>query len=105
MIYVGKTARQVRESLGLTQHELADRLGITNVHLSHIENNKAYPSPVLLARFQELFGIDLYVVAWCLDGDTSKLPKGVRESAERLARAWKEKLAEVIARHRNIKVF
>ncbi|WP_422931797.1 helix-turn-helix domain-containing protein [Singulisphaera sp. PoT] len=103
MIYVGKTARQVRESLGLTQHELAERLGITNVHLSHIENNKAYPSPALLARFQELFEIDLYVVAWCLYGDTASLPKAVRESADRLAQAWKEKLGEVIARHRNVR--
>jgi transcriptional regulator with XRE-family HTH domain len=104
MIYVGKTARHVRESLGLTQQELADRLGITNVHLSHVENNKAYPSPALLERFQELFGIDLYVVAWCVHGDTASLPKAVREPAERLAQAWKEKLSEVIARHRGVGV-
>jgi transcriptional regulator with XRE-family HTH domain len=100
MIHVGKTARHVRQSLGLTQQELADRLGITNVHLSHIENNKAYPSPALLERFRELYGIDLYVAAWCLHGNASKLPKSVREPAERLAQAWKEQLAEVVERHR-----
>jgi transcriptional regulator with XRE-family HTH domain len=102
MIHVGKTARHVRESLGLTQQELAEQLGITNVHLSHIENNKAYPSPALLGRFQELLGIDLYVAAWCLHGNTSALPKSVREPAERLAQAWKEQLAEAVARYRGV---
>jgi transcriptional regulator with XRE-family HTH domain len=100
MIYIGKTARHLRESIGLTQQELAEKLGITNVHLSNIENCKASPSQVLIDRYSELFDIDLYVLAWCRHGDVEKLPEAVRESARRLARAWEERLGEIIEHHR-----
>ena len=44
MINVGKVARELRESLRLTQREMAHELGITNVQLSLIENSKSFPS-------------------------------------------------------------
>lgn len=102
MVYVGKTARDLRESLGFTQHEMAERLGITNVHLSNVENNKAFPSQALIDRYRELFDIDLYVLAWCRHGDVAKLPPAVREPAERLARAWEKRFADLIRRHRSV---
>ena len=35
--------RQIRERLGLSQKEFADKLGITNGYLSAIESNKRRP--------------------------------------------------------------
>ena len=102
MIYLGKTARHLRESLGLTQQELAERLGITNVHLSNVENSKASPSQGLIDRYRELFDIDLYVLAWCRHGDVEKLPETVREPAKRLAKAWEERFEEVIRQNRRV---
>jgi transcriptional regulator with XRE-family HTH domain len=96
MIRIGRTARFLRESLGLTQREVAEKLDITIVHLSNIENDKAMPSSDLLNRFNENWGVDLYVLAWCLYGDLDKLPPGIRHSANELAKAWKKRLGSIM---------
>ena len=59
MIHVGRIAKQLRESLGLTQQEVARALGITNVHVSNIENEKSFPSQNLIDRYREFFEVDL----------------------------------------------
>jgi transcriptional regulator with XRE-family HTH domain len=96
MIHLGKTAKYLRERKGLSQKAAADALGISQVHLSNIENNKALPSPNLLDRYRELWGVDLYVLAWCLFGDPNQLPKAVRKPMQELGDAWRRQLGEVI---------
>ena len=100
MIRLGKTARYLRDSYGLSQRDAADKLGISVVHLCNIENDKAQPSPALLERFRELWGVDLYVLAWCVHGDVKKLPKAVQEPIEELAKAWENQLSSVLGKHR-----
>jgi transcriptional regulator with XRE-family HTH domain len=100
MIRLGKTARHLRETLGLTQRAAAESLGISCVHLCNVENDKAVPSPALLERFRELWNVDLYVLAWCLHGDTNKLPKPLRKPMAELARAWQDQIDETAARNR-----
>ena len=92
MIKLGKTARYVRESKGLTQRATAQKLGISPVHLSNIENGKANPSPGLLARYRELWNVDLYVLAWCLFGKVEDLPDSVKQPMRELAKAWEFEL-------------
>src|SRR5262249_35809008 len=96
MIHLGKTAKYLRGRKGLSQKAAADALGISQVHLSNIENNKALPSPNLLERYRELWGVDLYVLAWCLHGDPSRLPKAVRKPMQELADAWRRQLGDVV---------
>jgi transcriptional regulator with XRE-family HTH domain len=96
MIHLGKTARYLRERKGLSQRDVANALGITQVHLSNIENSKALPSAALLDRYRELWGVDLYVLAWCLHGDPSTLPEAVRGPMRELAEAWRRELGELI---------
>jgi transcriptional regulator with XRE-family HTH domain len=96
MIHLGKTARYLRERKKLSQREAADALGITQVHLSNIENNKALPSASLIARYRDLWGVDLYVLAWCLHGDPNQLPEAVRVPMQELATAWRRELGELI---------
>lgn len=98
-ISLGKTARELRDSLGLTQRAAAEALGISYVHLCNIENDKSSPSADLLDRFRELWGVDLYVMAWCNYGDTNKLPMPLRKAAAKLADAWQQQLALQIGRH------
>jgi transcriptional regulator with XRE-family HTH domain len=98
MIRLGKTARYLRESLGLTQREAVDLLGISIVHLSNIENDKSTPSSDLLDRYSKQWGVDLYVLAWCLHGNLDQLPPSIRNSANELAKAWKAKLRTIIAK-------
>jgi transcriptional regulator with XRE-family HTH domain len=92
MIYLGKTAKYIRETLGISQRQAAEALDISYVHLSHIENNKAFPSPTLLERYRRLWGVDLYVLAWCLHGDLDRLPQPLRKPTEKLAAAWRQQI-------------
>jgi transcriptional regulator with XRE-family HTH domain len=96
-IFLGKTARHLRESLGLSQRRAAEALGISAVHLCNIENNKSSPSPLLLDRYRELWAVDLYVLAWCMYGETEKLPHAMRKAAADLADAWQLQIKKVIA--------
>jgi len=92
MIKLGSTIRYVRETKGLTQRAAADVLGITDVHLCNLENDKARPSPQLLEEMRRAWDVDLYVLCWCLHGDTNRLPKAVRAPMEQLATAWRTEL-------------
>jgi transcriptional regulator with XRE-family HTH domain len=94
MLYLGTTARRIRESKGLTQKAAAEALGITQVHLSNIEHNKGIPSAALLGRYRELWGIDLYILAWCLFGNPDELPEPVRRPMRELAKAWMAELGD-----------
>lgn len=94
MISIGKSARRLRESHGLTQRLAAERLGVSNVHLCNIENDKSAPSATLLEAYREVFGVDLYVMAWCEYGDIKALPKSVQKAARQLRDAWRSELLD-----------
>lgn len=95
MVHLGKTSRYLRESKGLTQRAMADALGVSYVHLCNIENNKAAPSQSLIDRYRELWGIDLYILAWCLYGDLTELPEPVRKPMKQLAEVWIKELGDL----------
>jgi transcriptional regulator with XRE-family HTH domain len=96
MIQLGDIARRVRESKGLSQVAAAKLLGISSVHLCNVEGNKARPSPALLARYRELWDVDLYVIAWCVSGELDRLPAGVRAAGRRLTAAWSKALGDLV---------
>ena len=95
-INLGETAREFRESLGITQRAAATLLGISTVHLCNFEKGKSSPSQALLDRYQDLWEIDLYVVSWCRHGDVEKLPRGLRFAAAQLSKAWQERLDAIV---------
>lgn len=45
---LGETVRRLRESVGLTQDELAHRVGIERSYLSHVERGKKNPPPEIM---------------------------------------------------------
>lgn len=55
----GERIRLFRQINKLNQVELAEKLGITQAHLSDIENNKTDASIKLLIRLSSLFDISL----------------------------------------------
>lgn len=97
MIKLGSTARYLRESQGVSQKRAAELLEVSVVHLCNVENDKSAPSSALMDRYRDLWGVDLYVLAWCLHGDIEKLPAALRKPASELARGWKERLLELRA--------
>ena len=92
-IRVGKAARMIRDSHGLSQREAAELLEVSTVHLCNIEKDKAQPSAMLADRYRELWDVDVYVLAWCLRDDAN-LPAPIRAAAKQLEELWKQELSE-----------
>lgn len=101
MIDIGLVAKELRESLGWTQRRLADALGVTDVHICNIENGKSQPSQSLLDKYQDLWGIDLYVLAWCQQGNLESLPPNARQAAATLTAAWNRQIRAMIKESQN----
>lgn len=55
----GARIRTLRENMGMTQSDLAERLHITNIHLSRIEHGYAGASLDLLLEITEVFHTSL----------------------------------------------
>ncbi len=51
--------KSFREQRGLTQEELAGKLGIIRTYLSKLENQKFSPGPELMANICSFFGTSL----------------------------------------------
>ena len=88
----GQTARYVRERRGMTQRAAAYALGVSAVHLSNVERGRAVPSSSLITRFNEVYGIDVYVLAYCLDDAGGSV--GLRDARHTLADAMQQNLTE-----------
>lgn len=61
---LGPRARRIRESSGLSQRAAAVALGITNVHLCNIEQDRSLPSVRLLLKYRELWGTDPFTLTF-----------------------------------------
>jgi transcriptional regulator with XRE-family HTH domain len=97
-MHIGKAAKHLRDQLGISQREAATRLGISYVHLSNIENNKVIPSAAILEAYKREWDIDLYVMAWCLNGDVDRLPAHFRGPVKQLTAAWQTQIASLLRR-------
>lgn len=100
MLHIGPSAKALRESIGWTQRRTAAALDITPVHLCNFEKGKVPLTPTMLERYRELWGVDLYVLAWCEHGKEEDLPPAFRETAAQLAALWKQRVAELTEQHR-----
>jgi transcriptional regulator with XRE-family HTH domain len=54
---LGRRIKERRKTLGLTQQQLAESLGVTPQHISVIEQDKRSPSLSSLARMAEQLGV------------------------------------------------
>lgn len=53
---LGDKIKKMRKSLGLTQEQLAEKIGIDDKHLSKIENNKHQPAYATLCKISQVLG-------------------------------------------------
>jgi Predicted transcriptional regulator with C-terminal CBS domains len=49
--------RRQRESLGLTQHDLAERLEVSRPYIAQVEGGRCVPTLDLVERFAEALGV------------------------------------------------
>lgn len=95
MTAIGTTVRYVREKLGLTQKAAAEALVVSRVHLSNVERGVTQPSPLLISRFAEVYGIDVYVLNYCT-GEGEDLPERVKQARRKLAEALRRQLGDTV---------
>jgi len=55
---LGDVLQKRRHALGMTQRELADRLGVKGAHVAYLEGGRRRPSLGLLGRIGEVLGLD-----------------------------------------------
>lgn len=56
---LGHHLKRARESKRMSQHEVAELLGISQKTLSNLESGKTQPSVVQLAKMGEIYGLDI----------------------------------------------
>ena len=80
---IGKRVKASRIQRHMTQAELAEKTGMSDVYISRIESGVRSPSLVSLLKIALVFGISLNSLVE--DDSISSLPKGYREFWELLA--------------------
>ena len=56
---IGEAIRKLRRDRGLSQTELADRCGLTSLHISGFENGERRPNLDQLEKIAGVFGVDM----------------------------------------------
>lgn len=51
--------KSIRESIGMTQQELADRIGIRRETILHLENNRYNPSLEMALKIAQVFDLQV----------------------------------------------
>ena len=59
---LGDKIRQLRKSMGLTQEQLAEKIGIDNKHLSRIEKGKHMPTYAITQKLAKVLNFDIYAI-------------------------------------------
>jgi transcriptional regulator with XRE-family HTH domain len=62
LVQFGLAVRDIRRDAGLTQQELGDRLGISNVAISQIENAKTAPALAKVVEIADALSVSLGVL-------------------------------------------
>lgn len=60
---LAKAVKALRVKSQLTQVELSNRLGVSVVHISTLENGHVLASIEMLRKYKSIFGTDPYVLA------------------------------------------
>ena len=77
----GERLRSIRERLGISQREAADRIGVRSQYLSNMENGRI-PNPSLetLCRIAKAYGMGVDdLLGYGLTREHQELPEGLRE--------------------------
>ena len=75
---IGQRIKQRRESLGLTQKQLADALGLTPQHISAIEQEKRFPSIDSLAKFAGQLGVNIDFLVTGKEGSVTEIIPAIK---------------------------
>ncbi len=74
---IAEQIKQRRQSLGISQEELAEKVYVTRQTVSNWENGKSYPDIGSLIRLSDLFGVSLDTL---IKGDLDKMKEQISET-------------------------
>jgi transcriptional regulator with XRE-family HTH domain len=79
-IYIGNNIRVLRKKNGMTQLEVAERLGVVHTTVGGYERGKSFPSFEQLIALQKILKVNLHDFVYT---DLSVHPSGLTESQEK----------------------
>ncbi|ODS29879.1 MAG: immunity repressor protein [Candidatus Scalindua rubra] len=80
---VGDNLRKIRESMNLTQEELALRAGLTQGYINFLESGKRGYTKKSLEKISKSLGVPIYKL---FDEEVKKTPTGVAEPSKKYRR-------------------
>jgi len=96
----GKRLKQLREAAGLSQRQLAERVGVIHSNINYWENGSKLPRSEFLIPMAKSLGVSVEVLLGEPKPSKSKTPGGklgeVFEAASHLPRRQQQKIAEVV---------
>lgn len=91
MVDCSEKIRALRIAKGLTQHQVADRIGVSKAMISAYETSSKAPSIDVLIRLSRLFGVSVDYLA-CVDSPPFIDASGLSDDETALITALVEKL-------------
>lgn len=84
MMTCGDKIAALREKRGLTQEDLASKIGISRASLSHYEKNRRDPDYTTLTKFADFFKVSVDYLLGRTDDPSNISDPGVRELSDEL---------------------
>jgi transcriptional regulator with XRE-family HTH domain len=78
---LGPVLKKQRETLGLTQRELACKLNVKPSHVAYLEKDRRRPSLMLLSRLAEVMGLQKEPLFLLAHPEASSLVDSCRQGA------------------------
>src|SRR5580700_2375212 len=99
----GKVLKEARLALGLSQQDLACKLGVRASHVGYLEQGRRRPSLTLLNALADTLGVDKERLFLLSHPEAKELIRDSarRRSNSRRANAWRELLADKAVLTRN----
>lgn len=93
---LGEVVKKRRQSLGLTQRELAARLGVKGSHIAYLESGRRKPSLALLKHLADVLDLDRQQLFLLAHPEAKSLltSSAEREPAEDPAKSWQRFISD-----------
>jgi transcriptional regulator with XRE-family HTH domain len=98
---IGEAIKLIRQVAGLTQEQMAARLGITSNYVSLLENEKATPKLSLLQRIEDQFDVPRSFILWNSHFETRKNNADLSERYRKLGEQMTELAITLIKRRQS----
>ena len=92
------TIKELRTKEGLSQSEMAKRLGIATSAIGHMENGRMKVSPKIAAKAKEEFGVDLDIEPKAAKKPVKEKVKAAEAKVEKAAKKTKEAVKKAPAK-------